>query len=89
MKINKLLINLFGVSLAAWTVGCETIIDVDLPEHEPALVINSIFGNAKRFMLAEKVSFGDKYFRIEDDFSVNAKSWFMMPFSFVLEEMRV
>ena len=44
MKINKLLINLFGVSLAAWTVGCETIIDVDLPEHEPALVINSIFG---------------------------------------------
>ena len=50
---------------------------------------HSIFGNAKRFMLAEKVSFGDKYFRIEDDFSVNAKSWFMMPFSFVLEEMRV
>ena len=54
------------------------------------LVKSSIqFLEMQNDLSAEKVSFGDKYFRIEDDFSVNAKLWSMMPFSFVLEEMRV
>ncbi len=35
--------SFFALLLAVLTTGCETIIDVELPEHEPRLVVNSLF----------------------------------------------
>ncbi len=32
-------------------IGCETVIDVDLPEHEPELVLNSYFGTDTTFIV--------------------------------------
>lgn len=34
------------------TFGCETIIDVDLPKHEPTLVLNSFFGTDTTFIVS-------------------------------------
>ncbi|CAN0190525.1 unnamed protein product, partial [Chrysoparadoxa australica] len=34
------------------TIGCETIIDVDLPTHEPLLVLNSFFGPDTTFVVS-------------------------------------
>lgn len=46
MKACKLNSIPFLICLGIWTLSCETIIDVDLPQHVPALVVNSTFSNS-------------------------------------------
>lgn len=39
-------------------VGCESTVDVDVPEHEPQLVVNSLFANDQRWIVEVSRSTG-------------------------------
>lgn len=45
------IILFFSLITGLGIIGCETVIDVDLPEHEPTLVLNSYFGTDTTFMV--------------------------------------
>lgn len=52
-RLTSQIIKLFLSLLPALGImGCETIIDVDLPEHEPTLVLNSYFGTDTTFIVS-------------------------------------
>ena len=51
MKPHKYLTYIFLMFLTFLIESCETIIDVDLPDHQPTLVINTLFADDTTFTI--------------------------------------